>query len=178
MYVLRSLLFMGLMLGSLCVSKAQSEPASIPADSLSLVKAWEATQIVESFVRYVDTLRAEIWDAAGGPKPDQPGMPVEGRNKELTTQIFLEQGKGAALKARIIQTRKGLLRLVPKRKRAKLAREMPLQIEPVPKHSTAKNWEEFKFKQLPVVAVFPILGKMQSDAKASGKLIIQAILDN
>ncbi len=167
---------MGLMLGSLCISKAQSEPASIPADSLSLEKAWEVSQIVGSFVGYVDTLRAEIWAAAGGPRPDQPGMPVEGRNKELTTQIFLVQGKGAELKARIIQTRKDLLRLAPKRKRAKLAREMPLHIEAVPKHSTAKNWEEYKFKQLPVVAVFPILGKMQSDAKASGKLIIQSIM--
>lgn len=169
---------MGLMLGSLCISKAQSEPASIPADSLSLEKAWEVSQIVGSFVGYVDTLRAEIWAAAGGPRPDQPGMPVEGRNKELTTQIFLVQGKGAELKARIIQTRKDLLRLAPKRKRAKLAREMPLHIEAVPKHSTAKNWEEYKFKQLPVVAVFPILGKMQSDAKASGKLIIQSIMSN
>lgn len=169
---------MGLMLGSLCISKAQSEPTSIPADSLSLEKAWEVSQIVGSFVGYVDTLRAEIWAAAGGPRPDQPGMPVEGRNKELTTQIFLVQGKGAELKARIIQTRKDLLRLAPKRKRAKLAREMPLHIEAVPKHSTAKNWEEYKFKQLPVVAVFPILGKMQSDAKASGKLIIQSIMSN
>lgn len=169
---------MGLMLGSLCISKAQSKPASIPADSLSLEKAWEVSQIVGSFVGYVDTLRAEIWAAAGGPRPDQPGMPVEGRNKELTTQIFLVQGKGAELKARIIQTRKDLLRLAPKRKRAKLAREMPLHIEAVPKHSTAKNWEEYKFKQLPVVAVFPILGKMQSDAKASGKLIIQSIMSN
>jgi len=176
MSVLRFLLFMGLMLGSLCISKAQSEPASIPADSLSLEKAWEVSQIVGSFVGYVDTLRAEIWAAAGGPRPDQPGMPVEGRNKELTTQIFLVQGKGAELKARIIQTRKDLLRLAPKRKRAKLAREMPLHIEAVPKHRTAKNWEEYKFKQLPVVAVFPILGKMQSDAKASGKLIIKSIM--
>jgi gliding motility-associated protein GldM len=35
-----------------------------------------------------------------------------------------------------------------------------------------KTWAEFKFKQMPVAACFPIVGKIQSDAKSSASAII------
>jgi gliding motility-associated protein GldM len=42
-------------------------------------------------------------------------------------------------------------------------------------HGKKTSWADFKFRQMPVAAVFPMLSKMQSDAKASEAAILNHI---
>ena len=141
-------------------------------------KIREANRIADAFVAYVDSLHAELFAAAGGPAPGRPDTPKDIRNKEITTRLFVEEGKGEELKTRIEQTRAALIGLAPRSKRKALSKKMPLLIEPLPRHSSARNWVEYKFKQMPVAAVFPILGKLRADARTSAELVIQSLRNN
>jgi gliding motility-associated protein GldM len=47
-----------------------------------------------------------------------------------------------------------------------------LAVEALPANTEMKSWSEFKFKQMPIAAVFPILGKIQSDAKNSATAVL------
>ena len=105
------------------------------------------------------------------------------KNKDVTTRILTDKGKGAELKAKIEETREALIntytklikenadtfQLNPEQVEAKItniAINMPFKVdmEQVPK---GKTWEEFKFRQMPVAAVLPLMSQMQADLKAS-----------
>ncbi len=48
-----------------------------------------------------------------------------------------------------------------------------LQAEPLPETSRVKSWEAYKFKDMPLAAIFPMLSKMQSDAQRSEAAVLQ-----
>ena len=132
--------------------------------------AKESDRISKEFVAYIEGIRTDLFAAAGGPNLKVEGQPKDIRNKDITTRIFVNDGLGEKIQQKIVETRQQLLALAENDPAVEAT--LPLSVEELPKNTKAKNWSEFKFKQMPVAAVFPILGKMQSDAKNSASAIL------
>jgi gliding motility-associated protein GldM len=132
--------------------------------------AIQASKIATEFEDYIEGLRTELTAKAGGPNLKVPGQPKDIRNKDLTTRWFINEGKGAEIRTKIEETRAKLLALADGDKG--IEAQLTLGLEELPAETKAKNWEEFKFKQMPVAAIYPILGKFQSDAKSSATAVL------
>ncbi|HOY06351.1 MAG TPA: gliding motility protein GldM [Saprospiraceae bacterium] len=132
--------------------------------------AKQAQQIAAEFTSYIETVRTAVFDLGKGPSKNDPTIPKDIRNKDVTTRYFINEKKGEEIEAKINETRQKLLALADNDKGVESS--LPLMVEALPAKTTANNWAEFKFKQMPVAAVFPILGKMQSDAKNSATAIL------
>ncbi len=133
-------------------------------------KAAEALRIGNEFNSYIEGVRTMLFEKAKGPSKTDPEIPKDIRNKDITTKIFCNDGLGNEIETKIKDTRAKFLALVGND--AKVAAALPLDVEVLPAGTTMKSWSEFKFKQMPVAAVFPVLGKMQSDGKSSTSAIM------
>lgn len=133
-------------------------------------RAGEATKIAAEFVQYIEGIRTDLFNKAGGENPKVPGQPKDIRNKDLTTRMFVNEGLGNEIEQKIRETREKFIQLVDKDPTA--VATIPFDIEPIPPGVKAKTWSEFKFKQMPVAAIFPTLGKFQSDAKSAATAVL------
>lgn len=133
-------------------------------------KSKEAERIGKEFVSYIDGIRSKLFDVAKGPSKNDPSIPQDIRNKDVTTNMFINEGLGNEIEAKIKETREKLLALT--NNDPEVAKSLPLDIEKLPVNTSMKTWAEFKFKQMPVAACFPILGKMQTDAKSSTSAVM------
>ena len=132
--------------------------------------AKQAQVVGEEFVKYLDGIRKQLFDAGKGPSKNDPTIPKDIRNKDITTRMFVNNGLGNEIEAKIKDTRTQLLALADNDET--VASALPLDVEPLPANTSMKTWAEFKFKQMPIAAVFPILGKIQSDAKNSTTAVL------
>lgn len=132
--------------------------------------AAQALQISNEFNAYIESVRQKLFEKAGGPSKKDPTIPKDIRNKDLTTNMFINEGLGAEIEQKVLETRKKFEALVDND--ANEVASLTLGIEPIPSNSDAKNWPELKFKQMPVAACFPILGKLQSDSKSSASAVL------
>ena len=133
-------------------------------------KAAEAIRIGNDFNSYIEGIRTMLFEKAKGPSKEDPEIPQDIRNKDITTKIFVNDGLGNEIEAKIKETREKLLALTGND--SKVASGLPLEVEALPPGTSMKTWSEFKFKQMPVAALFPVLGKMQSDAKNSTSAVL------
>lgn len=148
--------------------QAQAYPSPTAQDYEG--RATKALEISKSFYDYIEGIRKDLFEKAGGENPKAPGQPKDIRNKDLTTRMFVNEGLGDQIKTKIEETRTELLKLADND--ATVTAAFPLAIEDIPPGTSAKTWSEFKFKQMPVAAIFPILGKIQSDAKNSSTAVL------
>jgi gliding motility-associated protein GldM len=132
--------------------------------------AKQAQQISAEFSNYIDGVRSMLFEKAKGPSKNDPDIPKDIRNKDITTRIFVNEKLGDEIEAKIRETRANLLTLADNDPVVTSA--FPLDVEQLPANTEMKSWSEFKFKQMPVAAVFPILGKIQSDAKNSATAVL------
>lgn len=133
-------------------------------------RAEKTQQITTDFVKYVDEIRQKLFDKAGGPNPKVPGQPKDIRNKDITTKMFVNEKLGDEIMSRIQSTRDELMKISDNDPTAVAG--IALAVEELPAGVKAKSWSEYKFKQMPVSAVFPLLGKIQSDAKSSASAVL------
>lgn len=133
-------------------------------------RALKTQQLTNEFVNYIETIRKTLFEKAGGQNPKVPDQPKDIRNKDITTKMFVNEGLGNEIMNRIQQTRDELVKIVDNDDKTVAA--LSLAVETLPAGTKAKNWPEYKFKQMPVSAVFPLLGKIQSDAKSSATAVL------
>ncbi|TAK40357.1 MAG: gliding motility protein GldM [Saprospiraceae bacterium] len=145
--------------------------------------AIEADKITKEFSDYVGKLWTDLFDAAGGPLDEEhKNQPKHMKDKEITTRMFVygpggnaanAKGVGFELEKKINETRAKLLELVGND--TALAQSIPLKAEDEWKTATKdkkNSWADWKFRQMPVAAVFPLLTKIQADAKASATTVL------
>lgn len=156
--------------GTLKSIAKQADAYKNPNNEKYNANAIKAQEIAKEFESYIEQIRNDLFAKAGGPNPKVPGQPKDIRNKDLTTRMFVNEGLGDQIKAKIESTRKDLLALADND--AGVAASLPLDVEQIPEGTKTQSWSEFKFKQMPVAAIFPILGKMQSDAKNSASAVL------
>ncbi len=157
----------------------------------------EVRQLSKDFNSYVDGIRNELIDVsgdgngtvdAGDFKEDHDGelKYIRGKkNKDVTTRLLVEGDTGNELKQRILDTRAALVaaytKLVTENAETfglneaqieqsvqSVANEMPFNVDDTEwQNSESKSWSEYKFRQMPVAAVLPLLSQMQADLKSS-----------
>ena len=141
-------------------------------------KATQAVAISKEFESYIEGIRKSIFDAAGGPNPEHPDRPVKYKDKDVTTRILINEGKGAEIEKKIVETRNKLLALIDDpAKKAEFTNSLPLIVDEIPKESESKSWPEYKFKQMPVAAVMPMFAKLNSDSKSSTTQFLNYFMD-
>jgi gliding motility-associated protein GldM len=142
--------------------------------------AVRADQITKNFSNYVQEIWDNLFEAAGGPDPNHPDQPRRSKDKDITTRMFvlgdnenpnLNNGIGFELEKRINETRDSLLALIGGD--TLVAKSIPLKIEDDWKMAKDKSsWADWKFRQMPVAAVFPLLTKIIADSKASSTTVL------
>jgi gliding motility-associated protein GldM len=132
-------------------------------------KALEAMKISKEFETYIAGIVSDLTTRAGGVDPHHTdGRPVRYKDKDVTTNMFINEKKGEELEKKIAETRKRFLDLVTDGKaRQDLEKQVALKVDSIPSDSKATNWTDLKFKQMPVAAVMPTLTKFVADAKTS-----------
>ncbi|MEM8906418.1 MAG: gliding motility protein GldM [Bacteroidota bacterium] len=134
-------------------------------------KGTAVRQISHAFTTYISTLKEELVDISGG--LDEEGRPKGRKDKDVTTRLMIDEGKGALLEQEILRTRAALLEQIDAEEvREQLAQNMPLKINPVPADSDKTSWAQHTFQQMPVAAVLPLLAKLQNDVKVSETSIL------
>jgi gliding motility-associated protein GldM len=153
----------------------QADAYKNPQNDAFLAAARSSDSLTSEFVKYVDDVRKRLFDAAGGPSKYDPNQPVRIKDKDVTTRMFVMtppqgEGVGPQLEERIRNTRKTFLDLVGNDE--KLSTSLPLDISEDWKRSDKKSWSDFTFMQMPVAAIFPILRKIENDARASNSAVL------
>lgn len=160
---------------------------------------------VTNFSSYVNQLRDALLDAAGnmnkkvdeGDYTESYGkkVPRGQKNKDITTRMLVDEKKGAELKAQLMQVKQkmvdsytkllnengekfGLKKAEIDNRIQNIANNLPLKIDDDTwKKSGKKSWEEFKFRQMPLAAVLPLLSQMQADAKSSEASLVNSMAE-
>jgi gliding motility-associated protein GldM len=155
----------------------------------------EVRSEVVNFNTYVEQLRDLLLDAGGnmnkkvddGDYQESYGKKVPRglKNKDITTRMLVDEKKGAELKAKLIEVKQKMVDSYTKLLNENgekfglkkdeidsriqgIANNLPLTIDDETwKKSDKKSWEDFKFRQMPLAAVLPLLSQMQADAKSS-----------
>lgn len=155
----------------------------------------QVRSVVTSFNSYTDKLRDRLIDAAGnadGQVNDEDYtesygkvVPKGKKNKDITTRILVNDGVGGELKAEIVKAKDALVKvysdllnehgetfgLKPEEIQSRIqniGNNLPFGIDDETwKTSDKESWEDFKFRQMPLAAVLPLLSQMQSDLKSS-----------
>ena len=141
--------------------------------------AIEAKQVADYLFTYIEGIKTELFEKAGGPSEKDPSKPKRIKDKDVTTRLLVgiegQPGVGPELQQKIEDTRAKLLEIVENDPSVTEKLQLKLDMEAV-EISDAENWVDFNFKQMPVAAVFPILTKFQNDAKASASTVLNHFL--
>jgi gliding motility-associated protein GldM len=149
------------------------------------------------FNNYVNELRDLLIDKSGDDsgkvdagdfKAEHEGeliYVVGKKNKDVTTRLLVEEGRGEELKNKILETRQKLIdtytQLLSNNKDTfelndqelqdkitNIATNMPFNVDDeVWKGTDKTSWADFKFRQMPLAAVLPLMSQMQADLKSS-----------
>lgn len=126
--------------------------------------------LTDQFLKYCDGIRDTLISRSGGLNPNS-GQPIAPRNTLVATQFLVEQRHGVELQEAIVSLRREYLQGI--QQDPFFTPRIVLALDTVPSNSSAKTWPEYKFKQMPLAAVLPIIGKYQADAKASEAAVLQ-----
>ncbi len=148
-----------------------------PKNATWKTRADQALKIGDAFEKEIDGYRQELFTAAGGPHPDHPDRPYHYKDKDVTTRLFVVEGRGDKIKAAIEKARNDLFGVLDDKGKKLLATSLPLAIDEIPKDSDAKSWSELKFKQMPVAALMPTFAKMKNDSKVAVTQILNYCMD-
>lgn len=138
-------------------------------------KSNEVISIGRSLEQYLTDIRDTLIQAAGG--PDEHGLPIHKKNKEITTRMLVNEGLGDVLKNKILAVREELLATVEDpSERVALATAIPLNINEVPEDAKEQDWSTFTFRQMPVVSVLPLLTKWKNDVHMAQTVLLNHFL--
>lgn len=126
---------------------------------------------------------------------EMDGKPVGKKNKDVTTRLLFQEGKGEKLKAEIIKTHNDLLKVIEdlvktadtidgvkfdKAQIEKLKKELVLEIPDDAgwKSEGKVSWSQDMFNQMPVASCYPLLRKFENDANNAAAQIVNFIAAN
>lgn len=167
---------------NLTMAQVDKQADAYKSDSTMYYKANAHTSdsLTKAFVKYIDEIRKELYDAAGGPSKKDPEQPLKIKDKDVTTRMFTmapPQGKnrGPEIEKRIVEARKMYEQLCDNNPTVSSA--LTLGIGEEWKKTDKKSWSDFTFLQMPVAAVYPILRKLENDARSSNAAVLNYCLN-
>jgi gliding motility-associated protein GldM len=179
-------------------SKAKYKPIEPAVD--------QVRSTISSFNSYVNDLRDELIDAAGNNDGEVneedytesygKRVPKGKKNKDITTRMLVDEGRGEELKAKIIETKDQLVKIYSdllsehgedfglkeqeiQNRIQNIAQNLPFGIddETWKDSKDKKSWADFKFRQMPLAAVLPLMSQMQSDATSSEAALVNSMAE-
>ena len=139
------------------------------SDSLK-TEVQKLSKIVEEFNQFVNQMTEEFITKAGG--IDSNGRPTFYKDKNVTNEFFIVGGKGKELKSKIEKTRAQIMIFISKDHVEELSKSIPLTVNDIYSTQSNKEWEELKFRNMPVAAILPMLTSCISDANTSERIIL------
>lgn len=142
-----------------------------------------AAELTKEFTDYVDVLIKSMVDETGGMVQDEHatagGMRMKGyKDKDVTTRLLVDKGKGQELENKITELRGKLSELFDPADRAANEAKLALVIDESWKSSKdKKSWAQYNFQQMPLAAVMPILNKIKNDAKSSESTVLNYLMN-
>lgn len=150
-------------------------------------------QISKEFNDYITDLREEMVEETDGYYPEDDakhgGHPKGYKNKDVTTRVLVDEGKGEEVKQKILDTRQQILDIVNKLKGtegtnindetiAELEKSITLNISDDWETKVKKpiSWSHFTFNQMPLASIFPIFRKFQNDMKSSEAAVLNYLV--
>jgi len=179
-------------------SKAKYRPIEPAVD--------QVRSTISSFNSYVDELRDDLIDAAGNNDGEVneedytesygKRVPKGKKNKDITTRMLVDEGRGEELKAKIMETKDQLVKIYSdllnehgeefglkpegiQNRIQNIGQNLPFGIddETWKDSKDKKSWADFKFRQMPLAAVLPLMSQMQSDAKSSEAALVNSMAE-
>jgi len=93
---------------------------------------------------------------------------MDKKDYSLVTRMLQEEGKGEELKAKLLQYKKDILKLVDEDDQAAFAENIAVSIDDQTWRDKEKtSWSHMNFKSMPLQAVLPLFTKWQNDVKSS-----------
>lgn len=150
-------------------------------------------EISKEFTSYVEGIREEIVGKEGYYGEEDvkhANQPKNYKNKDVTTNILVNNRRGDELEQKVVATRKQVLDIINGLKGMEgtaidqkaitdLEKSITLNISEDWKNAKPKrpSWSHFTFNQMPVAAVFPILSKFQNDMKSSEAAVLNFLVN-
>ena len=129
--------------------------------------------IITDFNQFAEAMQSDLIVKAGGIDPNYRGeRPVLYKDKNVTNQFFITNGKGIELKNKIDATRQKILSFIEPNYLAELSKIIPLTSEETSVRKTEESWAERKFKNMPVAAILPVLPYYIIMANQSERVIL------
>ncbi len=153
-------------------------------------RAEPARQLGQELSDYIDQMVDYMIDQSGdknGVADDGDYVEVDGvmelrgmKDKDITTRLLVDEGKGAELKAKIEEIRAKFLELIDEEDRAVFEQEMALVIDDETWKTARKkknlSWQSFNFRQMPLAATLPIFSKFKNDAKSTESSVLNYLM--
>lgn len=154
----------------------------------------EIRATTKDLVTYINEIRDKLIDEGGdkngvrddGDYYEDHGkkVPKGKKNKDITTRMLVDEGMGQELENKIQSTRDQLIVIYSKLIRENwknfdlkeeqveskiqaITSNMTLAIDNAWKESDKKSWAEYKFKQMPLAAVLPLLSQIQNNTRGA-----------
>lgn len=143
--------------------------------------ALEAIIQTDTFIKYIDDVKAELEKRAGGIfyKPETRdgrqgaetddhtkwGKPVKYKDKQIPQQLFVEEDYGRILKEKAIALNKQYLTYI--NNHTIYEPKITLKIDLASPITAGKTWEAYNFGYMPVAAIYPMFSKFRNDAENS-----------
>ncbi len=128
-------------------------------------KAKLAKQYGEELTSYVGQIKEDMIKEAGGRDPEENNDLKDRQNLDISAEMMVTKGKGAELKAKILDTRKKLIALADAKDQAGINFSLNAVDPPAGKEGLARSWESYQFEAVPVTAAVTLLSKIQTDAE-------------
>ncbi len=148
----------------------------------SLAVYAERVEPCRQYARELDTYIQAIIDtminSTGGYLPDpETGQITDHlkgeKNKDVTTRMLVDKGKGEQLKAKIMEYKDKFISLFDTADVAVYSKDIALAVDDETwKKKKKKSWSEMNFNHMPLQAALPILRKFQNDVKNSEATVL------
>ncbi|MEM1318707.1 MAG: gliding motility protein GldM, partial [Bacteroidota bacterium] len=145
-------------------------------------------QLSKEFCDYIAGVFDNMVDEAGDKNGtrDEGDYKMEGgvkklkgiKDKDVTTRLLVDGGKGEEMKNRILETRNKFLEFIDDADKAAFMGNISLEVddESWQNSKDKKSWAEYNFRQMPLGAVQPMFTKYQNDAKSTEAAILNYLL--
>lgn len=122
------------------------------------------------------------------------GVPSGKKDKDVTTRILVDGPKGEELKKKIIATRDELLKIFNelltksgpamdvteaeiKNNIESMKANIALTVDEEEAKHNGQTWTQFKFRQMPLAAILPMMSKLQSDALTAEAALVNKMAE-
>lgn len=144
--------------------KRAKEPANLDVVKYQQ-KAQEVKGLIDGLLSYVDGVKLKIVEKANGPDTEDPdGIMQKKDDLEIANAYMVGEGKGEGytLKTKLDETLTKLLSYVDDANKESYKKKLGITTAP---NKEGGDWVREQFYQMPAIAVYSMLTKIEADAK-------------